>query len=196
MSLSSRDGGLRLVRPDEEPQYPKASLWLRAGARLVDVTIAWAMYVATGPAGNLISLFYILFADGLLSGQSPGKKIFGVKVVYLPTKTGARHRDSVLRNAPFGLVIVLSMMPDLGLRAFILGAIVICGIEAVECWRDAQGVRLGDAWAQTQVTDAKIAMGQPESMTRAEPVRAPVRFTQQSSLFEHSHRRNGIRDDQ
>ena len=83
----------------------------------IDGAIAWALYWSTGPAGVVMALLYTLFADGILQGQSPGKKIFGVKVVYLPTRSGARHRDSVLRNAPFGLVVILSMMLSLVLSA-------------------------------------------------------------------------------
>ena len=107
---------LRIVKEGEPSGYPKASLLLRAGARIVDVAIASALYWSFGPAGVLLSLLYILFADGLLQGQSPGKKLFGVKVVYVPTKSGARHRDSVLRNAPFGLVIILYVAVDMCYR--------------------------------------------------------------------------------
>src|SRR4051812_12599021 len=96
----------------------------------------------------------------MLQGQSLGKKLFGVKVVYLPTRQGARHRDSVLRNSPFGLVIILAMMPDLGLRAFITGSVVIGAIEGVKVLRDSLGLRLGDLWANTQVTDGKVVSGE------------------------------------
>jgi hypothetical protein len=195
MTTSDGGSGLRLVRSDEGAPYPKASLWLRGGARVVDLAVAAAMFAAVGPAGKLFSLFYILFADGLLQGQSAGKKIFGVKVVYLPTGVGARHRDSVLRNAPFGLVIILSMMPELGFKAFILGAIVIGGIEAVQCFRDPLGVRFGDVWAQTQVTDGKIATNQPQSITGTEPIRSPVRFIQQSQHNRNHHSFHARRDD-
>lgn len=173
---------LRLVREEEPSGYPKASLLLRAGARIVDVAIAWSLYVATGPAGVVMALLYILFADGMLQGQSPGKKIFGVKVVYLPTKSGARHRDSVLRNAPFGLVIILSMMPELGARAFFAGLAVIGSIEALQCLRDREGLRLGDTWAQTQVIDGKVQADQPQRVARPEEARAPARLKQQIPL--------------
>jgi len=171
---------LRVVREDEGPRLPKAALWLRAGARLVDVLIAWVLYKSTGPAGIVIALLYTVFADGFLQGQSPGKKLFGVKVVYLPTRSGARHRDSMVRNAPFGLVLILSMMPELGLIAFIAGLVVIGGIEAAKCVRDPDGVRLGDLWAQTQVTDGKVTTGaQQRAVPRVEEeARAPARFTQ------------------
>lgn len=151
---------LRLVSTEDEgTPFPKASLFLRAGARLVDVAIAWSLYVATGPAGIVIALLYVLFADGMLAGQSPGKKVFGVKVIYLPTRSAARHRDSVLRNSPLGLILILSMMPELGVMAFIAGLIVIGGIEALRCLRDEDGLRLGDLWAQTQVIDGKEVAG-------------------------------------
>jgi hypothetical protein len=99
-----------------------------------------------------------------------------VKVIYLPTGASARHRDSVLRNAPFGLVIILSMMPELGVKAFVAGALVIGGIEAARCWRDPEGVRLGDAWAQTQVIDGKVVASQPQPVTPREEARAAARF--------------------
>ena len=169
---------LRLVKDEEPSGYPKASLLLRAGARVVDVAIAWALYASTGPAGVVMSLLYILFADGMLQGQSPGKKIFGVKVVYLPTRSGARHRDSVLRNAPFGLILILSMMPELGPRAFVAGLAVIGSIEALQVLRDKEGLRFGDVRAQTQVIDGKVQADQPQRVPRAQEARAPARLKQ------------------
>ena len=160
---------LKLVRPgDPQQDYPKASMFLRAGARLVDIGIAWLLYIATGPAGIVMALLYILFADAMIYGQSLGKKLFGVKAIFLPTRSVVRHRDSVLRNAPFGLVIIFAMMPDLGVKAFVGGALVIGGIEAVRAWRDPQGLRLGDLWAQTQVIDGKEPAAQGDLVTRVD----------------------------
>jgi hypothetical protein len=105
-------------------------------------------------------LLYLLFADGMLQGQSLGKRLFGIKVLHVPTHSAGRSRDSVLRNAPFGLVIILGMMPPpLGFPAFVVGAVVIGGIEAWKVIRDPQGLRLGDIWAQTQVVDGKVTAG-------------------------------------
>ena len=166
---------LRVVTLEELSPYPKASLFLRGCARVLDLAIAWVLYVSTGPAGVVVALLYLLFADGMLQGQSLGKKLFGVKVVYLPTRQGARHRDSVLRNSPFGLVIILGMMPDLGLRAFIAGCIVVGAIEVVKVWRDPLGLRLGDLWANTQVTDGKVTSGEGILATPQTPARATGR---------------------
>ncbi len=161
MSLLPNDNplGLRVVGAEEGSPFPKASLLLRGGARVIDLLVAFGLYRVTGPAGVLVGLLYLLFADGMLQGQSVGKKMCGVKVVYLPTRSPARYRDSVLRNAPFGLTLLLGMMPDLGAEAFLAGGVVIGGVEAWKVIRDALGMRLGDVWAQTQVIDGKVVVG-------------------------------------
>lgn len=152
--------GLRVVQPGEGSPYPKASLFLRGGARLVDLAIAFGLYSITGPAGLVMALLYLLFADGMLHGQSLGKKLWGVKVIYLPNRAPARHRDSVLRNSPLGLAIIFGMMPDVGAKAFVAGVLVVGAIEAWKVYRDPLGIRLGDAWAETQVVDGKVVIGQ------------------------------------
>ena len=161
MTLKRHKFGLRVVTDTETGSpYPKASLALRFGARAIDTAIAYGIYRATGPAGAVMVILYFLFADAFLQGQSPGKKIFGVKVMHLPTQSAARNRDSVLRNAPFGLIMLLGMMPaPLGLGAFLGGLVVIGGIEGIRVLRDPLGWRLGDAWAQTQVVDGKVVAG-------------------------------------
>ncbi|MBN1206218.1 MAG: RDD family protein [Myxococcaceae bacterium] len=140
--------------------YPKASLLLRVGARLVDVAVAWGLWVLCGAAGSVVALLFLLLADGMLQGQSVGKRIFGVKVMHLPTRSAARHRDSTLRNAPLALIILLGMMPEgLGLVAGAAGLLVIGGLEAWRIVKDPLGWRLGDMWAQTQVVDGKVVAG-------------------------------------
>jgi hypothetical protein len=151
---------LRLADEDAEGSpYPKASLWLRLGARVVDLGMAYGIYVLGGRAGAVLAVLFLLFADGMLQGQSVGKKIFGVKVMHVPSRSAARSRESVLRNAPLALVVLLGVMPEpLGLRAFIGGAVVIGGLEAWKVWRHPLGIRWGDAWAQTQVVDGKVVI--------------------------------------
>ncbi|WXH33938.1 hypothetical protein WA016_07948 [Myxococcus stipitatus] len=179
---ASRGGGraLRLVVEDAEPgsPYPKASLWLRLGARIVDVAVAWGLYVVCGAAGSVVALLFLLLADGMIQGQSVGKRIFGVKVMHLPTRSAARHRDSTLRNAPLALIVLLGMMPaPLGAVAAAAGLVVIGGIEAWRVVRDPLGWRLGDTWAQTQVVDGKVVAG--ATVAARDPVahqRAPGRL--------------------
>ncbi|WP_426752504.1 RDD family protein [Myxococcus sp. Y35] len=164
LMASARHEGrvLRLVSEDAKPSspYPKASLWLRAGARVVDVAVAWGLYVVCGAAGSVVALLFLLLADGMIQGQSVGKRIFGVKVMHLPTRSAARHRDSTLRNAPLALIVLLGMMPaPHGPVAAAAGLLVIGGVEAWRVLRDPLGWRLGDTWAQTQVVDGKVVAG-------------------------------------
>ncbi|WP_187345113.1 RDD family protein [Cystobacter ferrugineus] len=177
---SSRRHGLRVVDEKEAAgsPYPKASLWLRLGARLVDVLVAWGFYVVGGGAGSVLALLFLLLADGMLQGQSVGKRIFGVKVMHLPTRSAARHRDSTLRNAPLALIVLLGMMPEpLGRVAFLAGLVVIGGVEALRVVRDPLGWRLGDTWAQTQVVDGKVVAGATTAArSPVTPARVPGRF--------------------
>jgi hypothetical protein len=170
---------LRVVR-EEEPgsPYPKASLWLRLGARVVDIGVAWGLFVVGGAAGSVVALLFLLLADGMLQGQSVGKRIFGVKVMHLPTRSAARHRDSTLRNAPLALIILLGMMPaPLGAAVGLAGLVVIGGVEAWRVVRDPLGWRLGDTWAQTQVVDGKVVADATVAVRApVAPARAPGRL--------------------
>lgn len=162
---------LQLVPDDGVPEspYPRCSLLLRGMARLADVGVAWVLALAAGRAGLVVAVLYLLLADGIFHGQSVGKRIFGVKAVFLPMRTDARFRDSTLRNAPLALIVLLRMMPELGLRAGLGGLVVIAGIEAWKAVRDPLGRRLGDVWAQTQVVDAKVVSGS-QALARAQGV--------------------------
>ena len=173
--MSSNPVGLRIIpgAPEDSP-YPKCSLLLRGMARLADIAIALVLWKVAGGAGMVLALLYLLLADGLLLGQSPGKRVFGIRVVYLPMRAPGRYRESMLRNAPFGLCVLLGMLPQqLGTVAFAGGVVVIGGIEAFKVLRDPLGLRLGDAWASTQVTDGKVVAGAAELSEPASIARAP-----------------------
>lgn len=175
-----RRRALRVVNDEDEvgSPYPKAALWMRLGARIVDVSVAWGLYVMCGAAGSVVALLFLLLADGMLQGQSVGKRIFGVKVMHLPTRSAARHRDSTLRNAPLALIVLLGMMPEpLGAVAGLAGFCVIGGVEALRVVRDPLGWRLGDTWAQTQVVDGKVVAGATvAARTPVTVARVPGRF--------------------
>jgi len=163
---------LQLVPEDGIPEspYPRCNLVLRALARLADLGVAYGLGLAAGRAGLVVALLYLLLADGIFHGQSVGKRIFGVKAVFLPMRTDARFRDSTLRNAPLALVVLLRMMPDpLGVRAGLAGLVVIVGVEAWKALTDPLGRRLGDVWAQTQVVDGKVVSGS-QALARAQGV--------------------------
>ncbi len=187
-----RRSGLRVVHDGDEQlgsPYPKASLWMRLGARIVDVAVAWGLCVVCGAAGEVVALLFLLLADGMLQGQSVGKRIFGVKVMHLPTQSAARHRDSTLRNAPLALIVLLGMMPPpLGLVAGLAGLVVIGGVEALRVVKDPLGWRLGDTWAQTQVVDGKVVAGATvAARTPVTAARVPGRYLSAARLRRIRH---------
>jgi len=152
---------MRDARPGGSP-YPKADLTLRGLARIADLLLAFA--VAKLPVGQLgppLAALYLLVADGLMQGQSVGKRIFGVRAMVIPTRPGDRaypagYRESLLRNAPFGLVGLFYGLTLVGwLLLFVVGLPVVA-FEAYMAWSDRLGIRIGDIFADTQVVDGKV----------------------------------------
>jgi uncharacterized RDD family membrane protein YckC len=145
---------MRDARPEGSP-YPKADLTLRGLARGADFTLAWVVAQSAPQVGPLLAAFYLLVADALMSGQSVGKKIFGVRTVVVPRRAPAGWHESVLRNAPFALVAIFYAVPLLWPVLFVVG-LPILGFEAYMIFTDRLGIRIGDIFADTQVVDAKV----------------------------------------
>ena len=145
---------MRDARPEGSP-YPKADLTLRGLARAADFTLAWIVAQSVPQVGPIVAAFYLLVADGLMSGQSVGKKIFGVRTVVIPRRTPAGWHESLLRNAPFALVAVFYAVPLLWPVLFVVGVPIIA-FESYMIFTDRLGIRIGDIFADTQVVDAKV----------------------------------------
>jgi uncharacterized RDD family membrane protein YckC len=150
---------MREVRKHGSP-YPKADLTLRGLARAVDLLLALSVAVASPRIGPLFAAVYLLVADGLVNGQSPGKRLFGVRAVVVPDRPGARgwpagYRESALRNGPFALVALFYGVPLLWI-VLVLAGIPLLIFEAYMVWTDRLGLRIGDIFADTQVVDAKV----------------------------------------
>lgn len=146
----------------EEAPYPKADLTLRGLARLADFTIAFGVATSAPGVGPVVAAIYLLVADGLMQGQSPGKKIFGVKVVVPATRAPAGFQESMLRNAPFALATTLWALPLLWPAFFLVGLPAV-GYEAWRALDEPLGRRLGDQLAETQVVDGKVIAGLPSA---------------------------------
>jgi uncharacterized RDD family membrane protein YckC len=142
--------------------YPKADLTLRGLARLADFTIAFGLVTSAPGVGPLVAAAYLLLADGLMQGQSPGKKIFGVKAVVPATRAPATFQESALRNAPFAAVTLFWALPILW-PAFVLVGLPAIAYEAWQVWDEPLGRRLGDRIAETQVVDGKVVAGIPSA---------------------------------
>ena len=169
---------MRDARREGSP-YPKADLSLRTLARLVDLTLAFAVANVAREAGPPLAALYLLAADGLLQGQSIGKRLFGVRAMVLPPKGSkltrgrpAGYRESVLRNAPFALVSLFYGLTLVGWVLLFVVGIPIMAFEAWMVWSDRLGIRIGDIFADTQVVDAKVlvlAPGAPEHLEVVSP---------------------------
>jgi hypothetical protein len=120
-----------------------------------------------GFVSAIVSLGYILGRDVLAGDRSIGKKVQGIRVV----TTGGQPLtfvDSAKRNAIFavgstlGLVsATLQLVPCLGdavacllaplwILGFLIGLVAVI-LEIVKITQDADGVRLGDQFAETRV---------------------------------------------
>ncbi len=151
---------MRDARREGSP-YPKADLTLRGLARLVDLSLAFAIANVARQAGPALAALYLLVADGLMHGQSIGKRIFGVRTMVLPQRGGTRgvpagYRESVLRNAPFALIGLFYGLTLVGWFLLLVVGVPIVTFEAYMVVSDRLGVRIGDIFADTQVVDAKV----------------------------------------
>ncbi len=164
-SSTPNDGSAR----KEGSPYPKAALLPRAMARAADITLALALSSIPGKAGVLAGLLYLLVADALWHGQSVGKRIAGIKVVYLPTRSPVDLKDSMIRNSPFALVFVFQAVPLLGWVLLVLVGLPLIGFEGYMVYTDRLGIRLGDIFADTQVVDTKVLV---ETPVAAHPMRS------------------------
>ena len=157
---------LRPPEPAPRPQnlepgspYPKAELLQRLLARLFDLMVCGALVALMHRAGAAAGALYLLLADGLLRGQSLGKRMFGIKVMHVPTRQGAGARQSMVRNFPMALVGLLAMGPHHHWPLLAGASGVVLGYEAFRVWSDPLGLRLGDGLASTQVVDGKVLAG-------------------------------------
>ncbi len=151
---------MRDARREGSP-YPKADLTLRGLARLIDLSLAFAVANFAREAGPPLAALYLLLADGLMQGQSIGKRILGVRTMVLPARGGLRgapagYRESVLRNAPFALLGLFYGLTLVGWFLLFVVGLPIVAFEAYMVFSDRLGIRIGDIFADTQVVDAKV----------------------------------------
>jgi len=162
---------MRDARPEGSP-YPKADLTLRGLARLADFALALVLARTAPQIGPILAAFYLLAADGLMNGQSVGKRIFGIRTVHVTRRAPAGYHESVLRNAPFALVAIFWAIPLLWPMLFVAG-VPIVGFEAYMIFTDRLGIRIGDIFADTQVVDAKVLSKAGEIAHGIRPIATP-----------------------
>ena len=155
------------------PPYAKADLTLRGLARGFDFSVALVLGLAAPfVVGPLLAAGYLAVADGLLHGQSPGKRIFGVRVVVPARRVSATFTESLQRNAPFAVVALCWALPLLW-PVFVLVGLPVVAVEAWRAWREPLGLRYGDVLADTQVVDGKVMVSDPVTARLAGVTQVP-----------------------
>jgi uncharacterized RDD family membrane protein YckC len=158
----------RSARREGSP-YPKAALLPRAIARLADVVVSLALSAVAGEAGVIAGFLYLLIADALFNGQSIGKRISGIKVVHVSTRTSANVVQSVIRNSPFGLAFLFQAVPPVGWFLLVVVGFPLLAFEGYMVYSDHLGIRIGDVFADTQVIDTKVIAGSPVAVAPLAP---------------------------
>ncbi len=130
----------------------------RAAAGFVDFLIVLALSRLPDVVGFLAAAGFILLRDALMGGQSPGKKLVGLRVVKSEAlQEPAGYRESVLRNITLAAAYILFLIPYLG---WILGPVALLA-EILVGVGDDKGQRVGDMLARTQTVAAAPAPQQP-----------------------------------
>jgi uncharacterized RDD family membrane protein YckC len=126
----------------------RAGLLLRVVSKSIDFILILAAAEALPKAGWIAGLIYLLISDGLINGQSLGKKLTGLRV---ETATGApcTIKDSIVRNSTLAVGLLLWKVPFLG---WILLAAVVA-LEFIILIGSKEGARLGDEIAKTSVVE-------------------------------------------
>lgn len=130
----------------------KASLLLRVFAKILDFIIIAVIAEVVPRTGFYAGLFYILISDGLFNGRSLGKYLMGIRTVSLKNGQPCSIRDSVIRNSPFGVGFILYKIPLIGW----IFLVIIVAFEFIVLLGSKDGMRLGDEFANTMVTELGI----------------------------------------
>lgn len=132
--------------------YPKVDNVKRIFAFVIDVIIANLCSLIPF-IGGIIGFLYMLLRDGLMDGQSVGKKLLGLKTM---TPHGpATYSESARRNIIFAIPSLFQIIPFIGWIISGILAIIIWAVEIYKIINDPFGKRYGDIWADTQVVDEK-----------------------------------------
>ncbi len=147
------------VLPSIEHSH-KVNVVHRVAAKLVDLfLVIFVALLLPYPLGPLLGFAYSLVADGIphdkWKGQSIGKKLFGLQVINQVRQEPADLRDSIMRNAPVGVVTFFAIIPLWGWVILTLIGIPLMALEIYLMVKVDTGHRLGDVMGQTDVVSIR-----------------------------------------
>lgn len=131
----------------------KAGLLLRLLAKSIDLGVFLVMAKLVPQAGVLMGSVYMLISDGLFDGRSVGKKLVELYVVDAEGRP-CTIRQSVLRNSLIAGACALTLVPVAGW----LLALAVFAFEGLLLFGNAEGKRLGDDFAGTQVVEGRTGV--------------------------------------
>ena len=111
----------------------------RVIAWMIDALIFTGLWLMFQWLGWLVGGAYILLRDGCFKGQSPGKRIVGLKVVAHNDRLPCTFMDSAVRNVLWIIPVVNVVLGFTGLHDLV---------------HDPRGRHWGDRLANTQVVKA------------------------------------------
>lgn len=131
----------------DEPK--KVSVLLRMFAKVLDFILIAAVAEIVPRAGFYAGLSYLLISDGLFNGRSVGKYLMGLRVVSVTTNEPCSMKESIVRNAPLGVGLLLYKIPWIGWIFIVL----VSAFEFLILFGSRDGMRLGDELAKTMVVE-------------------------------------------
>lgn len=127
----------------------------RVAARMVDSLVVLALAQVLEPLGPALAVAYVLLADSVWPGQSPAKRLLGVKVVRRASGLPTNLLHSMVRNLPLAIAWLMALVPVLGVVLFPTLGLPILLLELRFCRAGERGRRMGDILAETYVTPSR-----------------------------------------
>ncbi len=125
-----------------------AGILSRIVAKVIDLVFIAIAIEALDRAGFLAAMVYILVADGLFEGRSPGKMLVNIQTVK-EDGTPCTLKESIIRNTTFAVGLLLWKIPIIGWALFL----ILLFIEFVVLIGSGNKRRVGDVLARTEVVE-------------------------------------------
>ncbi|GBE02228.1 RDD family protein [bacterium BMS3Bbin06] len=125
-----------------------AGILSRIVAKVIDLVFIAIAIEALNRAGFLAAMVYILVADGLFEGRSPGKMLVNIQTVK-EDGTPCTLKESIIRNTTFAVGLLLWKIPIIGWALFL----ILLSIEFVVLIGSGNKRRVGDVLARTDVVE-------------------------------------------
>lgn len=120
-------------------------------AKAIDIFLVLILSTLYYPLGLFLGIVYLAMSDGLQKGQSVGKKFIGLGVVSLIDGTPCTFKQSLVRNLPLTIPLVLFLVPLWGWLLGMLLGLVFTVLELYFLFKLDTGHRIGDVMADTTV---------------------------------------------